>query len=175
MNPATKGFVEARSTAIVDDGWENFFALPEAEGRAHPTSPFPALEEEALTTRRCASMDLAVAVGLDADVLADCAEAMGEDVQLIATQDGAAAGDLLSVLRPRMVVASSHLDDVDGARVAAAAAACGARVVCLARGDALDAIARLVRRSAPAAFGDGPVTSVRASRAHFSAQDGGRS
>jgi hypothetical protein len=118
---------------------------------------FPAVEEEALTTRRASAAQIAVAVGLDAEAVRACAAAIGDAVRIVSTREGAAASDLVGVLRPRLVVAVSVLSDAEGGRLAAAATACGAQLLCLSVGVTGEAMAWAVQRAAAAAFGMAPL------------------
>jgi hypothetical protein len=113
----------------------------------------PAIEQEALTTRRAGPRDLAVAAGLDAEQLEACAESVGPDIEMVTTCDGDAAGDLVAVLRPRLVIVGARLADARVARIVAAAASYGAQLVSVAVGTTAGVIAPRLRSAAASAFG----------------------
>lgn len=117
---------------------------------------FPRIEEDALTTRRADGMLIALAVGLDAETLAACASAIGEGVQVVATNDCDAAHELLGVLRPRLALIASSPADVDVERFRAEASSCGTRLVCFGSGASIGTVAWLVEKFATNVFGAPP-------------------
>ena len=127
------------------------------------TSSFllPAIEEEALITRRPNGADIAVAVGLDDDAVRVCASALGSLVELVGTHERSAASDLLAVLRPRLVVVRASMADSDGSRFAAEVGRAGAELVRIGPGASATLIAWLVRRAASTAFGAARVLGER--------------
>lgn len=129
------------------------------DGAAGPTATLPsavalpAVEEEALTTRRVEATHLAVAVGLDAEALQICCGTLGDRIQIVVAHDVAVACYLLAALRAHLVIAPSSLTDMAGTRLAAAAASCRAQLVCLGPGASSVAVGWRLQRAAAIAFG----------------------
>lgn len=134
----------------------------------------PTVEEEALRTRRAGATEIAVAVGLDDELLRVCAGAVGDLVRIVATNECAAARDLFAILRPRLVVITASLADSDGDGITAEATSRGAQVVWVGPGASAVLIDWLVRRAASLAFGMSHRLGDPGDRATASTSESGR-
>lgn len=112
------------------------------------------IEEEALATRPAGAASIAVTVGLDGATAHACAVAMGDAVHLVAAQEVLGAGDLVAVLRPRIVVVTARLEDADGTHLTRTAASLGIPLVCVGSDATVEDIATLIRRVRRAASGE---------------------
>jgi hypothetical protein len=80
-------------------------------------------------TAPVAAVPIALAVGLEADTLEACTRSLGHPVIVVRTEDGAAAADLLRVLRPCVAMVGPAVSAADSERLRASASASGAHLV----------------------------------------------
>jgi hypothetical protein len=119
-----------------------------------PSLDQPVIEAEALSTLRTNATAIAVVLGFEGAALGACASSLSETFDVVVTGDTAAAGDLLTVLRPHLLVAASPAPGGARERLLRAASSCGALLVCIDPQASTEDIGWLARNAADVARWD---------------------